>query len=189
MVLTSAAASTQTTILPTARTTLSMAVYRALPEPFARVHPRYLTPSFSTLLFGGIAIVLYASMNYLGTSGSIIADAVTALGMLIAFYYGLTGFACAWYYRKNLRSSSRNLWMQGILPTLGGADPVFRSGLEPARRLALAGRGQLGQLHPLEHTLPAILDRRRCLPYRRRVIRRWRHPHVHLAGNRTGLLP
>jgi hypothetical protein len=41
-------------------------------------------------------------MNYLGTSGSIIADAVTALGMLIAFYYGLTGFACAWYYRKNL---------------------------------------------------------------------------------------
>src|SRR5690242_18853779 len=120
MVLTSAAASTQTTILPTARTSLSMAVYRALPQPFARVHPRYLTPSFSTLLFGGIAIVLYASMNYLGTSGSIIADAVTALGMLIAFYYGLTGFACAWYYRKNLRSSSRNLWMQGILPTLGG---------------------------------------------------------------------
>ena len=120
MVLTSAAASTQTTILPTARTTLSMAVYRALPQPFARVHPRYLTPSFSTLLFGGIAIVLYASMNYLGTSGSIIADAVTALGMLIAFYYGLTGFACAWYYRKNLRSSPRNLWMQGILPTLGG---------------------------------------------------------------------
>jgi amino acid transporter len=120
MVLTSAAASTQTTILPTARTTLSMAVYRALPEPFARVHPRYLTPSFSTLVFGGVSIVLYASMNYLGTSGSIIADAVTALGMMIAFYYGLTGFACAWYYRKNLTSSPRNMWMQGILPTLGG---------------------------------------------------------------------
>ena len=32
MVLTSAAASTQTTILPTARTTLSMAVYKALPD-------------------------------------------------------------------------------------------------------------------------------------------------------------
>ena len=31
-VLTSAAASTQTTILPTARTTLSMAAYRALPR-------------------------------------------------------------------------------------------------------------------------------------------------------------
>src|SRR5579875_2873285 len=38
LVLTSAAASTQTTILPTARTTLSMAVYKALPNTFARMH-------------------------------------------------------------------------------------------------------------------------------------------------------
>src|SRR6516225_1289129 len=35
MVLSSAAASTQTTILPTARTTLSMAAYKALPKSFA----------------------------------------------------------------------------------------------------------------------------------------------------------
>lgn len=40
-VLTSAAASTQTTILPTARTMLAMGSYRALPAPFARIHPRY----------------------------------------------------------------------------------------------------------------------------------------------------
>ena len=45
MVLTSAAASTQTTILPTARTTLSMAVYKAIPRKFARIHPRFLTPT------------------------------------------------------------------------------------------------------------------------------------------------
>ncbi len=44
MVLSSAAASTQTTILPTARTTLSMAAYGALPESFAKINPRYLTP-------------------------------------------------------------------------------------------------------------------------------------------------
>ena len=43
MVLSSAAASTQTTILPTARTTLSMASYKALPPSFAKVHPRHLT--------------------------------------------------------------------------------------------------------------------------------------------------
>ena len=39
-VLTSAAASTQTTILPTARTTLSMARAKALPKMFGEVHPR-----------------------------------------------------------------------------------------------------------------------------------------------------
>jgi amino acid transporter len=119
MVLTSAAASTQTTILPTARTTLSMATYKALPRAFAKMHPRYLTPTFSTITMGAVSAVLYVLFNYI-SGGYVIADAVTAIGLYIAFYYGLTGFACAWYYRKNLRSSPRNLWMQGILPALGG---------------------------------------------------------------------
>ena len=119
MVLSSAAASTQTTILPTARTTLSMAVYGALPKSFARMHPRYLTPTVSTIVMGAISILLYIPFNYLA-GGNLIADAVTAIGLYIAFYYGLTGFACAWYYRKTLTSSARNLWMQGILPVLGG---------------------------------------------------------------------
>jgi amino acid transporter len=56
-VLTSASASTQTTILPTARTTLSMARWGSIPSAFGRVPPRYLTPSFSTLLMGGLSIL------------------------------------------------------------------------------------------------------------------------------------
>ena len=51
-VLTSAAASTQTTILPTARTTLSMARANAMPESLGKVHPRFLTPHVSTILDG-----------------------------------------------------------------------------------------------------------------------------------------
>jgi amino acid transporter len=119
MVLTSAAASTQTTILPTARTTLSMATYRAIPKVFARMHPRYLTPTVSTIVMGVISALLYVGFNYM-SGGFVIADAVTAIGLFIAFYYGLTGFACAWYYRATLRDSQRNLWMRGILPALGG---------------------------------------------------------------------
>src|SRR6202044_3280902 len=75
MVLSSAAASTQTTILPTARTTLSMAAYKALPKSFARIHPRYLTPTVSTLVMGGISIALYVPLNYM-SGGNVIADAV-----------------------------------------------------------------------------------------------------------------
>ena len=127
MVLSSAAASTQTTILPTARTTLSMATYKALPKAFARIHPKYLTPTVSTLVMGGISIVLYAAFNY-ASGGFVIADAVTSCGVFIATYYGLTGFTCAWYYRKNLTSSARNLWMQGILPVLGGLILWFLGG-------------------------------------------------------------
>jgi amino acid transporter len=119
MVLSSAAASTQTTILPTARTTLSMATYKALPSSFSKIHPRFLTPTVSTVVMGLISIALYALFNNL-SGGLVIPDAVTAIGLYIAFYYGLTGFACFWYYRKTLTESTRNLFMRGILPLLGG---------------------------------------------------------------------
>jgi amino acid transporter len=129
MVLSSAAASTQTTILPTARTTLSMATYKALPAAFAKMHPRYLTPTVSTLVMGGISIVLYAGMNYI-SGGNVIADAVTSCGIFIATYYGLTAFACAWYYRKTFTRNARDLWMQGILPILGGLILWFLGGYD-----------------------------------------------------------
>lgn len=119
MVLSSAAASTQTTILPTARTTLSMAVYRALPKAFARIHPRYLTPTTSTVTMGAVSVLLYVIMNYV-SQGNVIADSVAAIGLMIAFYYGLTGFACAWYFRHELGHSPRALLLKGVIPALGG---------------------------------------------------------------------
>jgi amino acid transporter len=118
MVLSSAAASTQTTILPTARTTLSMAAYKALPSAFAKIHPRHLTPAVSTVVMGLISIAVYVPMNYI-SKGAVITDAVTSCGLYIAFYYGLTALSCVWYYRKTLTASGRNLWMRGIIPLLG----------------------------------------------------------------------
>lgn len=120
MVLSSAAASTQTTILPTARTTLSMATYKAIPSAFGRVSRRFLTPTFSTVAMGLVSIALYVVMNYLSSGSSVIGDSVTALGVMIAFYYGLTGFACVWYYRRSLFESTRSLWLRGIIPLAGG---------------------------------------------------------------------
>ena len=135
MVLSSAAASTQTTILPTARTTLSMAVYKAIPDAFGRMHRRYLTPTVSTVAMGGVSILLYIGLVYLprtwgDTHASlyVIADTVTALGIWIAFYYGLTGFSCAWYYRRTLLRRWRDFWMQGVIPVLGGVILWFAGG-------------------------------------------------------------
>jgi amino acid transporter len=128
MVLSSAAASTQTTILPTARTTLSMGAYRAIPKAFSKVSTRFLTPSVSTITMGVVSIGFYIAVNYASNGIGVIGDAVIAIGLYIAFYYGLTGFACAWYYRKNLTSSARNLWMQGILPVAGGLMLWFLGG-------------------------------------------------------------
>jgi amino acid transporter len=127
MVLSSAAASTQTTILPTARTTLAMAVYRAIPSTFAKVHKKYLTPTTSTIAMGGISAVLYVVFNYL-SHGNVIADSVTSCGVFIALYYGTTGLACAWWYRKTLTHNLRDFLMQGVIPVLGAAILFFVGG-------------------------------------------------------------
>ena len=128
MVLSSAAASTQTTILPTARTTLSMAAYRAFPKSFAKINPRFLTPSVSTIVMGVVSIIFYTSVNYVSNATGVFGDAVTSLGLYIAFYYGLTGFACAWYYRSTLTSSARNLFLRGIFPVTGALMLWFLGG-------------------------------------------------------------
>ncbi len=117
-ILTSASASTQTTILPTARTALSMAAYRAIPRKFARIHPRYLTPTWATIGMGLISALFYLLMTAI--SPSILSALIGAVGLQIAFYYGLTGIACTWFYRHSLRDSARHLVMRGLLPLAGG---------------------------------------------------------------------
>jgi amino acid transporter len=117
-ILSSAAASMQTTILPTARTTLAMAVYKALPKVFGEVHGRYRTPTVSTWTTGIISVAFYAGLTWLDPGS--LNDLIAAVGLLIAFYYGLAGLAAAWWFRRQIGRSAKDLWFKGILPLLGG---------------------------------------------------------------------
>jgi amino acid transporter len=119
MVMSSSAATAMTTILPNARTTLSMAFHKALPPIFGRIHPRYLTPTFSTTSFAAISAVMYLAINWV-SGGNVIADSVTACTFFVAIYLGVTGFACFWWYRKSLLTSARSFWLQGVFPLLSG---------------------------------------------------------------------
>jgi amino acid transporter len=119
-VLTSASASTQTTILPTARTTLSMARWNAIPKAFGRVHERYLTPSFSTLLMGALSILWTIALLAFNPSQNVLGDTISALGFAVCFYYGFTGVACAFYYRRELLGSARTFIFAGLIPLVGG---------------------------------------------------------------------
>ena len=119
-VLTSASASTQTTILPTARTTISMASWGALPKVFARVHPRFQTPSVSTLAMGAVSIIWTVALLVFDTSGNVIGDSITGLGYAICFYYGFTGIACVVYFRREIFRSGHRLLLVGLVPLLGG---------------------------------------------------------------------
>jgi amino acid transporter len=117
-VLTSASSSTQTTILPTARATLSMARQKAFPPAFGRIHPRYLTPSYSTIWMGVVSTIWFIAIQLLSPD-NVLGDSVTALGFGIAFYYGLTGIACVVFYRRELRNDFKTFFYAGVLPLVG----------------------------------------------------------------------
>jgi amino acid transporter len=117
-VLTSASSSTQTTILPTARATLSMARQKAFPPSFGNIHPRYLTPSYSTIWMGVVSTIWFIAIQLLSPD-NVLGDSVTALGFGIAFYYGLTGIACVVFYRRELRNDFKTFFYAGVLPLVG----------------------------------------------------------------------
>ncbi|MFM8238937.1 MAG: APC family permease, partial [Actinomycetota bacterium] len=114
----SAIASTQTTIIPASRTALSMARRTAIPAYFGQVSTKHRTPAVSTWWVAIIAIVWYVGVRFI--SENALFDSLTALSLLIAFYYALTGFACAIYYRKLLTKSVKGFVLIGVGPVFGG---------------------------------------------------------------------
>jgi amino acid transporter len=116
-IVTSAVASTQTTIIPSSRTSFSMGRQDALPPTFAAVHPRFHTPWFSTIVIAGLAIAWYVPLNIWSVNA--LYDTLSALSLMIAFYYALTGIACVVYYRRELMRSVRNFLFIGVGPLVG----------------------------------------------------------------------
>jgi amino acid transporter len=114
----SAVSALLTSVVSSCRSNLSMAAHGALPQAFARIHPRNRTPSFGTVFFGALAAALLLTLTMV--SSAFLGDAILSTGLLIACYYGITALACVWYYRGQLRESPRDLLLKGILPLIGG---------------------------------------------------------------------
>ena len=117
-VLTSATAATQTTILPAARSALSMARRGAIPGNFGNIHSRNLIPGTATIWAGVLSVIWFVLISIL--SSNVLGDCVAGLGFLVSIYYGFTGFGCTIYYRHELLKSARNFITLGVMPTVGG---------------------------------------------------------------------
>jgi amino acid transporter len=109
----------QTTLLPTARTAFSMGRDGVLGRVWAIVHPAWKTPWIGTLIFGIIAGLIAIVSQPLGALNAVITAGVTSIGLLVAFYYGLTGIACTVSYRHKLTRSVKDLFLVGIVPVFG----------------------------------------------------------------------
>jgi amino acid transporter len=120
-VMSSAMASTQTTILPAARSMLSMGSHKAAPPVMADINRKHLTPAKATWFFGFVSCAWYLLLVVIGGEAqNPYYASIAAVGLMIAFYYGLTGIVCVVYYRKYLLHSWRNFVYVGVLPGLGG---------------------------------------------------------------------
>jgi amino acid transporter len=117
-VVASSAASLITTFLPTSRTMLAMGTYRAFPQRFATIHRVHKTPSYATVAAGVGAAIFYGVLTFV--SENVLTDTIYSLGLMICFYYGLTAFACVWYFRHEILDSFRDFVFKALFPVLGG---------------------------------------------------------------------
>src|SRR5680860_994069 len=98
-----------------------------------------------------VVLFAVATSAIASTQTTIIPASRTGLSM--AFYYALTGVACAIYYRRHLLESARNLFLIGVGPLLGSALLVWLLGLsirdmsDPAN--SYSGQSWLGVGPPL----------------------------------------
>jgi amino acid transporter len=96
---------------------MAMAHAGATPPALGRIHPRHQTPHLATLAVGLAGATLFATLSL--TSRAVLSDSIAALGLIIAFYYGLTAFACPVYFRRQLLRSPRQFLTLGIVPLIG----------------------------------------------------------------------
>ena len=126
-ILTSAAASCQTTILPATRTMLSMGSHGAAPAKLAQIDTKRLTPDFSSWLFGGVSVAWYLLLVIIShnTDTNAYEASIAAVGMAIAVYYGLSGVSCILYFRRWIFTSLKNFVLIGVLPAFGGVVLIY----------------------------------------------------------------
>lgn len=150
-IITAGVGSTQSTILPQARTALSMASVGALPSVFGRVNPRTLTPRVGTWVIGLAAAVWYVAASAVSTS--FLFDSLSALAILVALYYGLTGVSCVVYWRRQWRRGAKAVLLVGVAPLLGAAAlfyMLYRSAVDMADPAnSYSGQAVLGVGAPL----------------------------------------
>jgi amino acid transporter len=124
-VLSSTVATTQTTLLPAARITYAMARDGVFPKLFGSIHSRYLTPAVGTVVLAFISLFGIMLTTFSASSSNVFNNLVNNIGVLVAFYYGITGIACAWAFRKTLGHGWRPNLTMIFLPLVGGVALLF----------------------------------------------------------------
>jgi amino acid transporter len=118
-VMLSTIATLETTLIQVTRSLFAMGRDRTMPSALGKVHRRWNTPWVAIVVVGGGALMMFIASNALGSVGDILSDAISAIGLQIAVYYGLSGLAVVVAYRKMLLKSPTDFLLGGLWPLLG----------------------------------------------------------------------
>ena len=118
-VLLSTVATLETTLIQVTRSLFAMGRDRTMPAALGAVHRRWNTPWVAIAVVGAVALAMFVASTALGSVGDVLSAAVAAIGLQIAFYYGLAGIAAVVAYRRTLLASVRDFVLGGVWPLLG----------------------------------------------------------------------
>ena len=89
----------ETTILQFTRTLFSQGRDDVMHPRYALLHQTRNSPWVAILVIWVFGMLFLFLSSYSSAVHILMSDSVNAVGFQVAFYYSLTGFACAWYYR------------------------------------------------------------------------------------------
>ncbi|OUL36191.1 amino acid permease [Nostoc sp. T09] len=115
-VLISTLGTMETQLTQCTRLLFSMGRDRVISRRFEEIHPRFQTPWLACLIITVLGLFLMTLSSTSESIAAVMKNLIRSIGIMVSFYYAMTGIACAWYYRKTLGSGKKTLFMQGIWP-------------------------------------------------------------------------
>ncbi|MFL6690077.1 MAG: APC family permease [Alphaproteobacteria bacterium] len=119
-VILSSIATLETTMLQFSRMLFAMGRDGAMPTAFGFVDARTQTPVRAMLVLIAVGLLLVWGSSLMPTVHQIILDSVNAVGVLVAYYYGLAGLAAGWVFRDTYRDSFLRWLGAAVFPALSG---------------------------------------------------------------------
>jgi len=119
-VILSSVATLETTMLQFSRTLFAMGRDGAMSFAFGKVDARTKTPVRAMLVLMGVGLLLLWGSSLMPTVNVIIQDSVRAVGLLVAYYFGLAGLVAAKVFFPLYKEHfGRWLWLC-VYPALSG---------------------------------------------------------------------
>jgi amino acid transporter len=103
----------------------AMARDKMLHPRYAKIHPEWRTPWVATLVIWFLGMLLLLGSSYMKSVKEMLNRSQDAIDFQICFYMSLAGFACAWHYRKELKSGAYKAVSYVLWPLLAALFMVF----------------------------------------------------------------